>query len=183
MKIIEPEVIHDIYDGVIEGKNVQTYKKPFNEVKNLYKDISNIKEDAKMYTVYSYEKGNPKQKGNLMWGLTILEPVYINDECNMTRGHFHEDKDCVEFYFGIQGEGLLVLMDEHGETWAEKVYKGSLHYIDGKIAHRLVNVGDEPLKVGACWPNTAGHDYASIEKKEFSYRIFRKNKKLVFEKR
>lgn len=57
----------------------------------------------------------------------------------MTKSHFHENMDCTEFYFGIAGEGLLLLMDETGQTWAEKIYEGSLHHIDGHIAHRLMN--------------------------------------------
>lgn len=183
MKIIEPQVIHQIYDGVIEGEAVKFYQKKFKEVKSLYQDTTNIDEDALVYTVYSYEQGDPNKEGNLYWGLTILEPLNIHQECNMTRGHFHVNKDCAEFYFGIAGTGLLVLMDATGNTWAQKVFPGSLHHIDGKLAHRLVNIGDTQLKVGACWPTSAGHDYNAIETKEFGYRIFKKNQQVVFEKR
>ena len=101
----------------------------------------------------------------------------------MTKGHFHVNKDCAEIYFGIAGVGLLLLMDEEGHTWAEKVYEGSLHHIDGRIAHRLVNTGDEDLKVGACWPTSAGHDYHAIEKREFGYRVYKRNGQIEFEKR
>lgn len=101
----------------------------------------------------------------------------------MTKGHFHENKDCVEFYFGIQGEGLLLLMDESGYTWAEKVFEGSLHHIDGHVAHRLVNIGEIDLKVGACWPTSAGHDYVAIEEKAFGYRIKKINNQIEFIKR
>lgn len=183
MKIIEPKAIHDIYHGVIEGKEVNCYKKKLNQVTGLYKNINNIDGETLVYTVYSYEQGNPKQIGNLNWGLTILEPIYINEECNMTRGHFHQDQNCAEIYFGIAGEGLLLLMNHDGKVWAEKVFQGSLHHIDGSIAHRLVNVGASQCKVGACWPTTAGHDYEAIEKQDFPYRIFKKDEKVVFEKR
>ncbi|MCB6313949.1 cupin domain-containing protein, partial [Gordonibacter pamelaeae] len=82
----------------------------------------------------------------------MLYPVLVNGECNMTRGHWHENRECVEFYFCLSGEGLLMLMDEDGTTWAEKTYPGSLHHIDGHLAHRLINTGEEPMKIGACWP-------------------------------
>lgn len=180
MKIIEPEVLHHIHNGVLEGKNVETYQKKYHEVKRLYKNARD--DDPIVYEVYSYTKGEDVL-GNLNWGLTILKPVYSNDECNMTKGHFHVLKNCAEIYFGISGQGLLLLMDGEGNTWAEKVYEGSLHHIDGKYAHRLVNIGDEDLKVGACWPTSAGHDYSSIEKKEFGYRVFKRNGEIKLEER
>lgn len=183
MKVVEPKVIHNIYEGVIEGSEVQQYKKYFEQVTALYKNIEGIPFDSLMYTVYTYEQGDLKQEGNLYWGLTIMEPIYINGECNMTRGHFHQDKNCAEFYFGVEGTGLLLLMDNKGDVYAEKVFKGSLHHIDGSKAHRLVNVGNEQFKVGACWSTTAGHDYESIEKCEFPYRVMKINDKIVFKER
>ncbi len=182
MEIFDPKAIHDIEHGVIEGKDVICAKKYFHEVAYLYEN-ANIEGDPVVYTVYSYTQQDEHVKGNLQWGLTILEPLYIHDECNMTKGHFHVDRDCAEFYFGIEGEGLLLLMDEDGHTYAQKVFKGSLHHIDGHVAHRLVNTGKVPLKVGACWPTTAGHDYEAIEQREFGYRIFKRQETLIFEKR
>ena len=89
----------------------------------------------------------------------------------MTKGHFHAQSDRAEFYWGIQGKGMLVLMDRNRNTWAEEVYPGSLHYIGGEIAHRLANIGNEKLIVGACWPSDAGHDYEEIAKNGFSARL------------
>lgn len=183
MKIIRPQATHDIYGGVIEGKDVAKYKKLFGQIQTLYHDPSGISPDTLMYTVYSYEAGSAEKKGDLYWGLTILEPVTINGECNMTRGHFHLDRNCAEFYFGIGGKGLLLLMDENGDMWAEKVFKGSLHHIDGTLAHRLVNTGNKRLKVGACWPTTAGHDYAAIERRDFLCRVIKEGGEIVFRER
>ena len=180
MRVIDPQVIHHIHQGVLEGENVETYTKKYHEVSYLYK---NKREDNPIvYEVYSYTKGK-NVLGNLYWGLTVLKPVYSHGECNMTKGHFHEDKNCVEIYFGIAGDGLLLLMDETGYTWAEKVFEGSLHHIEGTVAHRLVNTGDVDLKVGACWPTAAGHDYAAINEREFGYRIFKRDNHIEFEER
>lgn len=180
MKIMEPEVVHHILNGVLEGNDVKKYIKRYNEVEYLYENKRD--DNPIVYEVYSYTKG-ADVLGNLIWGLTVLKPVLSRCECNMTKGHFHKNKDCSEFYFGIQGEGLLLLMDETGKTWAEKVYEGSLHHISGQIAHRLVNVGEEDLKVGACWPTSAGHDYISIENQEFEYRIKKIDGSLKYIKR
>lgn len=181
MKVIEPQVFHKIYEDVIQGEHVKVYQKYLREATGIYSDTTGVDLDTLLYTVYSYEAGSPEKTGDLYWGLTILEPVTVNEECNMTRGHFHLDQNCAEFYFGVSGTGLLLLMDKNGETWAEKITKGSLHHIDGQLAHRLINIGEEPLGVGACWPTTAGHDYGAIEEKPFRYRVFKRNKKIVFE--
>ena len=76
-----------------------------------------------------------------------------------------------EYYWCIQGTGALILMDESGKCWFEPMQPGSLHYIPGYIAHRLANTGDTPLRVGACWPSDAGHDYASIAEHGFTARL------------
>lgn len=175
MKIVEPQVIHRMYDGVIEGEEVRFYEKRFAQIKGAYENPEGVPEDTLMYQVYSYEKVDAMVPGELLWGLTILEPVLVNGECNMTRGHFHQDRNCAEYYFGLGGEGLLLLMDEDGQCHGEKVFQGSLHHISGKLAHRLVNTGDVPLKVGACWPPCAGHDYQAIERQEFPVRIVKED--------
>jgi glucose-6-phosphate isomerase len=66
---------------------------------------------------------------------------------------------------------LLVLMDESRATRTDAMFPGSLHYITGGLAHRVVNTGDEPLLFGACWPSDAGHDYSSIKAKGFGARV------------
>lgn len=180
MKVIEPKVIHHIYQGVIVGNDVQKLTKKYHELAYLY--AKKREDDPIVYEVYSYSQGD-NVLGNLNWGLTVLKPIDSFGECNMTKGHFHENMDCAEFYFGIAGEGLLLMMDENGYTWAEKIFEGSLHYIDGHVAHRLINIGDTDLKVGACWSTSAGHDYKRIEKHEFGYRVFKKDGKIVYVER
>ena len=93
----------------------------------------------------------------------------------MTKGHFHAQSDCAEFYWGVQGKGVLILMDRDRNTWGEEVYPGSLHYIGQDIAHRLANTGDQNLVVGACWPSDAGHDYDEIAGNGFSARLIEIN--------
>lgn len=179
MIIRDSQATHLIYEDVIKGENVISYKKKLGQAANIFANADGEDPEKLLYTVYSYEAGDPEKNGDLYWGLTVLEPVTVNGECNMTRGHFHSDRDCAEFYFGIDGEGLLMLMDEKGVVTAERVKKGSLHHIDGRFAHRLINTGDTQLSVGACWPTTAGHDYAATEKEPFKCRIFKENGEIV----
>lgn len=175
MEILKSEAM--FLDGIIQGENIESYQKNFDEVKYLYKNPK-IKGNPVVYEVYSFTKGNQTNIGNLIWGLTVLKPILINGECNMTKGHFHKNRDCAEFYFGIEGKGLLLLMNEFGECWAENVFAGSIHHINGKLAHRLVNTGDKDFKVGACWSPMAGHDYRVIEEHPFPYRILKEENEI-----
>lgn len=179
MKIVEAKAVHDLYGGVISGEAVKTGTKRLRDIAGAYKDARGVEDlDRVMYEVYSFENGEPGRPGNLYWGLTVMYPELVNGECNFTRGHVHADQSCAEIYFGLSGEGLLLLMDGE-KLWAEKVRRNSLHYIDGRWAHRLVNTGDETFKVGACWPVTAGHDYRWVEDHPFPVRVYKKNGEII----
>ncbi|WP_333649549.1 glucose-6-phosphate isomerase family protein [Lacrimispora sp.] len=180
MKITEPKAIHNFYNGVIEGKPVMKSRKLLKDILTAYKDQNHAEDPQRvMYEVYCYEDEDSIGPGSLSWGLTVMYPERVNGECNFTRGHMHEDTSCGEFYFGLAGEGLLLLMDLEGNAWAERVYPNSLHYVRGKLAHRLVNTGDQVLKVGACWPSCAGHNYEWVEKHPFPVRVYKKNGEIV----
>lgn len=180
VKIIEPKAVHDFYNGVIEGELVITSRKLLKDILAAYEAPDGAENGEQvMYEVYCYEDKENSQQGSLSWGLTVMYPERVNGECNFTRGHIHEDTSCGEFYFGLSGEGLLLLMDMEGNAWAEKIYPDSLHYIDGRLAHRLVNTGDQVLKVGACWPPRAGHNYEWVEKHPFPVRVYKKNGEIV----
>ena len=181
MKVVDPRVMHHLARGVPEGENVTKAVKHYRDVANLYQNPRD--DDPVVYEVYTHDEG-PARQGNLLWGLTVMKPVDSNGECNMTRGHFHQDRDCTEYYFCLRGEGLLLLMDEDGKTWAERMCEGSLHHIDGHLAHRCVNTSaTDELWVGACWPTVSGHDYASVEQREFGFRVKRVGGEIVFEER
>lgn len=180
MKLLEPKAMHDFYNGVISGTAVTKGVKRLGEMIHAYSDIRGVKDmDRVMYEVYSFENGDSGQAGNLEWGLTVMYPELINGECNFTRGHVHTDQTCAEIYLGLSGEGLLLFMDSDSRVWAEKVCQYSLHYIDGRWAHRLVNTGNGILKVGACWPVTAGHDYQWVENHPFPLRVYKKNGEII----
>ncbi len=151
-----------------------------NQTRKL-KDIPGIFADEKTYSKMDQEQlaykvqawlpvaeGTP---GGLFYGASTIYPGKVGNEYFMTKGHFHSQSDRAEFYWGVQGKGMLILMDRERNTWAEEVYPGSLHYIGGEIAHRLANTGNENLVVGACWPSDAGHDYDEIASTGFSARL------------
>ncbi len=170
MKIVDSKVMFDFVEGMLDGEGVSKTQKFYRDIKHIYKNIdSSIDDNQVMYEVYTYEPGT------LNWGLTVLYPISICKEYNMTRGHFHLNLNCAEYYFCLKGEGLLLLMNEHGECWSERMQRGSIHYIDGTLAHRCINTGETELRIGACWPSDSGHDYDRIEKFPFTQRIFEEN--------
>lgn len=160
MKVMESALQH-LPEGVLTGKDVVKGEKRLKDAA-FFEDKSGVDENTLLYTVYSMSDGE-----GLNWGLTVLEPVVVNGQYNMTRGHFHENLDAQEYYWCMSGNGFLLLMDEEGNTWAEVVKPGSLHRINGHHAHRLINTGEGQLKVAACWPADAGHDYVRVEKMPF----------------
>jgi len=93
----------------------------------------------------------------------------------MTHGHFHANPTRAEYYTTAQGEGRLLLMDRERKTWMEVMSPGSLHYIDGRYAHRVVNTGNVPLIFWACWPSDAGYDYAPSPKKDLVHGYSNRN--------
>jgi glucose-6-phosphate isomerase len=180
MKISKPMAQMNNLEGLLEGEGISHAAKLLKDISFIYENAEGCDPETVMYEVCTCERAQKGKKGDLLWGLSILHPVRINGECCMTRGHWHVDRDCAEFYYGIKGRGLLLMMDEKGECFGEEVFPGSLHYIDGRYAHRLINTSaDEDLKVGACWPVTAGHDYAATEKQPFTVRVFLENGEVV----
>lgn len=178
MEIKEAKNFQSIHD-FIQGEGVNISQKRYKDIQSIYAKVdTSLAEDTLMYEVYTLEEDQPSL-GSLCWGLSVLYPVSVCGECNMTRGHYHCDPTCNEFYYGASGEGLLLLTDENGNTYAETVKEGSLHHILGYQAHRLVNTGNTPLKVICAWSSQAGHDYQRMEREPFSARIFKEEGKLV----
>jgi glucose-6-phosphate isomerase len=171
-QIIMPEIIFSGKNLV--GKEVIHSARTLGEIRSIFEHGDRITpEDMNMtaYTVSSYLPEKEGTPGGLYFGLTSLYPGLVGDEYFMTKGHFHANMDTAEFYWGIEGEGVLILMDEQGNITGERMFPGSLHYIAGRMAHRAANVSDATLSFGACWLSNAGHDYASIEKNGFAARL------------
>lgn len=179
---IKASMFHQDWKDIPKGNNISKAVKTYKEAKSFYAAIDEtIEDDTIVYEVYSCPR--MEKAGSLGWGLTILHPLLVQGECNMTRGHFHAKIDREEYYWCMQGEGLLMLMDEAGTCWCEEVKEGSLHHIQGKIAHRLINTGNEDLMVTACWPGDSGHDYEAIETKPFYVRVFKEEDTIIIKER
>lgn len=175
-KILTPEVG---YNGKhLTGKRVEKTEKRIRDLKDIYTDkeaLEQLPSDQIVYEVESYLPVPQETTGGLFFGITFIHPGKVGNEYFMTKGHFHKILDRAEFYWCIEGEGMLILMDKNRNTWAEKMYPGSLHYINGYTAHRTANTGKEILSFGACWPSDAGHDYDTISAHGFSKILVEEN--------
>lgn len=175
LPILAPPVGFDGTTGVLSGAEVVEDRRTVGDLRGVFADEAAreaLDPATLAYRVQCYFPVPEGQEGGLFFGCTFLQPGLVGDEYFMTKGHFHANRDTAEFYWGIRGEGLLLLMAEDRSIRVERVRPGSLHYVPGRIAHRMVNVGDEELSFGACWPSDAGHDYETIRREGFSARVF-----------
>lgn len=182
LNISKPKVTFNPANYHLKGKAVIEQFRRLKDLKGIFYDKEAfVSEDPErvVYSVQSWLPVDDGKEGGLFFGASTIIPGKIGNEYLMTKGHFHQKSDRGEFYWGIQGTGMLILMDRERNTWAEKVYPGSLHYIAGEIAHRLANTGNNKLIVGSCWPSDAGHDYDEIAIHGFSARLIERNGKPV----
>ncbi|OAQ40342.1 glucose-6-phosphate isomerase [Pedobacter psychrophilus] len=162
----------------LKGKEVINKVTSIGLLKDVFADEKSraaIDQDKLVYEVQAYLPVQEGTLGGLYLGITKIHPGKVADEYFMTRGHFHELSDRAEYYWGIKGEGYLILMDRDRNTRMEKMTEGSLHYIQAHTAHRVVNTGNSILSFGACWPSDAGHDYKEIADHGFSARLMDQN--------
>ena len=153
-----------------EGEYVKSKKTYLSQIKNFFGNHESLAEDKLVYQVDYCESSG---EGALNFGISRLFSGDLNDEFFMTKGHVHKNKNKDEIYWGISGNGLLILIEENRSYRIDEVCEGSFHYIKGNQTHRLVNVGDVVLNVGACWHADSGYDYTIVEEKGFPVRIFK----------
>jgi glucose-6-phosphate isomerase len=149
-------------DGALQAPALQMSEKKLGHLEGIFHDQHALKQlnpETIVYRVWWWQTVPDGTEGGLFWGTCEIQPGRVGNEYFMTRGHWHVIRNRAEFYATVTGAGKLILCDRTGRTWFEDMTPGSLHYIAGEIAHRVVNTGNIPLRFIACWPADAGHDY------------------------
>ncbi|NCD72523.1 glucose-6-phosphate isomerase family protein [Mucilaginibacter agri] len=167
--ITKPNLIFK--DDLLTGENIDRLTRKLKDLGDIFNDKAAFAQMDGETVVYDVESSFPVAhgtEGGLFYGITYIHPGKVGQEYFMTKGHFHEIRNRGEYYCTLEGEGMLLLMDENGNTRAEKMIPGSIHYIPGNTAHRTANVGEQILSFSAFWPSDAGHDYGTISEKGFS---------------
>jgi Thermophilic glucose-6-phosphate isomerase and related metalloenzymes len=168
-----PNIFVNPKNGTLSGADIIESKKILSELVCVFEDKDAFEQMPADTVVYRVQMHNNVQEGvcgGLFFGTSFVSPGIVGDEYFMTKGHFHEKREAAEYYWCVEGSGILLTMQENGKCEAFEMKPGSLHYIQGNLAHRIVNTGDSVLAVGACWPSDAGHDYGAVES-GFSVRV------------
>lgn len=117
-------------------------------------------------------KQNEPEEGRLVWGNMVLYPGKVNDEYFCTRGHAHANPHTEEYILCMDGDGLLMLLDDEGNCWAEELEEGSLHHIPEGLSRRVINLGDRPVYLSFCRPANAPDLKGEMKGTEFPCRIY-----------
>src|SRR6476646_6881185 len=176
--ILEPALT--VMNHKLQGKNIDRLTRTLHDLNDIFDNheaYATLPPDTVVYEVESYFPIEHDTEGGLFYGITYIYPGTVGNEYFMTKGHFHKIRNRGEFYCTVQGEGMLILMDDKRNTWAEKMFPGSIHYIRGNTAHRTANTGNTILSFSAFWPSDAGHDYTTISEHGFSKILINKDGK------
>jgi glucose-6-phosphate isomerase len=160
----------NLQDGTIpDAAAVQTRR--LSDLKGLYADsqaeAALMAENPLIYHVYEATQ-NPKTEGQLLYSTTVIYPGKVGDEYFMTKGHYHALRDRAELYYGLMGEGYLLLQTPEGEINVQHMTPGAAAYVPPYWAHRTMNIGQENFVFFAVYPADAGYDYATIAERGFA---------------
>ena len=155
--------------GLIEGR--QASQRWLSELMGVFASSVAYKNalqsgDKLVYSVTSIEPA--VGEGQLHYGLGVVLPGRVGDEYYLTRGHLHAFRAAAEVYICLHGIGLMLLEDERsGECRSIEMAPDGAVYVPGYTAHRTVNTGNEPLVYWGVYPYNAGHDYQTIQQRNF----------------
>jgi glucose-6-phosphate isomerase len=166
MNLFEPGVGRvDIESGRLEGAT-NRYIKTFRDLDGLYEDAAALaaviaeRGDEVAYEVTDYKPS--ANAGDIIIGVTRMEPGKIGREYLMTRGHIHARPNRPEMYYGESGLGVMLLESPEGAVRTIEIGPKTMCYVPPFWIHRSVNVGDEPLVMTFAYPADSGQDYDII---------------------
>ena len=160
------------------SKTAVSTKRYLSQMKGMFGDDEAYKAalQEKDRLVYEfYEMGAPEVEGALAMGTSITYPGHIGGEYHFTKGHFHCILDTAEIYFGLSGEGYMLLENPEGDWSLKALRPGVALYVPPRYAHRTINTGTEPLVTFFTFRADAGHDYGTIEQKGYRKMLVEKN--------
>ena len=168
MKLFEPGNCRvDVAEGRLDGAS-NRYVKLFSDLAGLYEDADAFAElvaargSSVAYEVTDFKpSANP---GDMIIGVTRMEPGRVGREFFMTRGHIHARPNRPEMYYGERGRGVMLLESPAGDIRTVEITPRSMCYVPPYWIHRSVNVGDEPLVMTFAYPADSGQDYDIIAK-------------------
>ena len=156
----------DLQTGLMGGTDTR-YQKFLRDLGGVYADeqafgaLAAERGDEVVYEVTDHRpNSNP---GDLITGVTRMSPGKVGDEYFMTRGHIHAAIDRPELYYGLKGNGLMLMESPSGDTRVVEIKANTACYVPPRWIHRSVNLGSEDFVMLFCYPADSGQDYAIIE--------------------
>ncbi|WP_172450277.1 glucose-6-phosphate isomerase [Rhizobium sp. TH135] len=163
------EPVSNIVDPKAGGMSGNTgrYEKRLSDLSGLYADHAAhaaLLESSGDTVVYDVEEFRPgSEPGDLIYGVTRMNPGRVGSEFFLTRGHIHARADRPEIYYGQHGRGLMQLESPEGETRIVEIGPQTICYVPPYWIHRSINIGDEDLVMVFAYPADSGQDYGIIE--------------------
>ena len=157
----------DPNSGGMSG-NTGRYEKRLNDLVGLYGDepafeaLREVHGNTVVYDVEDFKPGS--HSGDLIYGVTRMNPGRVGNEFFLTRGHIHAKADRPEIYYGQSGHGLMQLESPAGETRIVEITAQTICYVPPFWIHRSINIGDTDLVMVFAYPSDSGQDYGIIEK-------------------
>jgi glucose-6-phosphate isomerase len=168
MTLFEPGICRvDVARGELVGAS-NRYTKTYADLAGLYEDqaafaalvAANARSVA--YEVTDFKPS--ANAGDMIIGVTRMEPGQVGREFYMTRGHIHARPNRSEMYYGESGRGLMLLESPAGDIRILEIGPRSMCYVPPYWIHRSVNVGAEQLVMTFAYPADSGQDYDIIAK-------------------
>jgi glucose-6-phosphate isomerase len=160
----------DLQSGMITNA-ATVLSRRLADMRGLYADVQAeaalAVSNPLVYEVY-YGANSPQVEGQLEYCTTVLYPGKVGDEYFMTKGHYHAKGDRAEVYYGLQGEGYLLLQTPEGEVNVQVMTPGVAAYVPPYWGHRTMNVGSKNFVFLAVFPADAGYDYRTIADEGFA---------------
>lgn len=171
--------ILNMQDGTIPDA-VLIQKRYLADLKGLY--ANSAAESALMASnplLYEVHEATdiPEVIGQLRYSTTIIYPGKVGDEYFFTKGHYHALADRAELYFGLVGEGYLLLQTPEGEINAQHMTPGAMTYVPPYWAHRTINTGTGNFAFMACYSADAGYNYGPIAENGFAQLMIERDGK------
>ena len=167
---MEPiKTLIDFKEGIIQADRI--IERRASDMQGMYVDevaLKNLISRGNPLIYKVKEIKVPEKIGHIPYSTTILYPGKVGKEFFMTKGHFHANEGTAEIYFGLAGEGYLLMQTKEGKVSAINLKPGILVYIPPYWGHRTINTGKEEFVFLTLFPGDAGHNYEIIEKCGFA---------------
>lgn len=134
----------------------------WSSMREYFREKPAPQSDPLIYALYSLPY--TAAPTDLMIVLTVLYAGKIGEEHFHTKGHFHHEPDGAEYVVTLTGKGVLERGDHDGRVQRSTMDSGIHLIIPPGQAHRVINVGAQPLAFLSLCSPVVGHDYVSVQR-------------------